>query len=89
MKLKQSLLFQNLGNEVVIVPVDEAANILHGIIRVNTTGALIIKSLIDGMTEEMAAMKVVENFTEVSIDQARKAVEYTVSKLREAGLVEE
>ncbi len=52
MKVKKELVFQTLGDEIVIVPVGEAAEALHGVLRVNRTGADIIRYLADGMDED-------------------------------------
>ncbi len=89
MKVKQTLIFQALGDEVVIVPVDEAAAAFHGMMRVNTTGAAIIQAFVDGLDEEAAAKLLVERFDGVDMDQALAAVRDTLEKLRSTGLVED
>ena len=89
MKVKQTLIFQALGDETVIVPVGEAAEALHGMMRVNATGAAIIESLADGLDEEAAAKRLVERFDGVDMDRALEAVRDTAARLREAGLVED
>ena len=86
MKLKQTLLFQDLGEETVVVPVEAAAEAFHGMMRVNATGADIIKSFVDGLSEEAAAARLVERFDGVNMDQALKAVRDTAEKLRSIGL---
>ncbi len=89
MKVKQTLIFQALGDETVVVPVGEAAEALHGMMRVNATGAAILQSLADGLDEEAAAARLVDRFDGVDMDTARLAVGRIVEKLREAGLLEE
>ena len=89
MKLKQTLIFQALGDEIVIVPVGEAANALHGMMRVNATGAAIIQGFVDGLDEEAIAAKLVERFDGVDMERARKAVQDTAEKLLDTGLVDE
>lgn len=89
MKVKQTLIFQALGDETVVVPVGEAAEALHGMMRVNATGAAILQSLVDGLDEEAAAARLVDRFDGVDMDTARLAVGRIVEKLREAGLLEE
>lgn len=89
MKLKQTLLFQDLGDETVVVPVGEAAEALHGLLRVNKTGAAIIRALVDGKGEEGAAAQLVEDFDGVDPARAREAVSRIVGQLREAGLTDE
>ena len=84
MKVKQTLIFQALGDETVVVPVA-----LHGMMRVNATGAAILQSLADGLDEEAAAARLVDRFDGVDMDTARLAVGRIVEKLREAGLLEE
>lgn len=89
MKVKQTLIFQALGDETVVVPVGEAAEALHGMMRVNATGAAILQSLADGLDEEAAAARLVDRFDGVDMDTARLAVGRIVENLREAGLLEE
>lgn len=89
MKVKQTLIFQALGDEIVIVPVGEAADALHGMMRVNSTGAAIIQGFVDGLDEEAVAALLVERFDGVDMDKARKAVADTAEKLRVAGLTED
>ncbi len=89
MKVKQTLLFQALGDETIVVPVGEASQALHGILRVNATGAAIIQGFVDGLDEETVAALLVDRFDGVDIDKARRAVRETAEKLRIAGLVEE
>ena len=89
MKVKQALIFQDLDDETVIVPVGEAAKALHGMMRVNATGAAIIQSLVDGLDEEAAATRLLEQFDGVDMDRALYVVRDTAEKLRAAGLVEE
>lgn len=89
MKLKQTLIFEELDGETIIVPVGEAAEVLHGMMKVNATGAAIIRSLSDGLDEEDAAVQLVERFDGVDMEQARKAVGETVEKLRTIGLVDD
>ncbi len=88
MKLKPTLIFQALGDETVIVPVDEAAEAMHGMMRVNATGAAIIQDFVDGLDEEAVAARLVERFDGVDLDRARKAVRDTAEKLRATGLVD-
>ena len=87
MKLKPSLLFQDVGDETVIVPVDEAAEALHGMMRVNATGAAIVRGFADGLDETAIAAQLVERFDGVDMDRALKAVRDTAQKLRAAGLM--
>lgn len=89
MKVKQTLIFQALGDETVVVPVGEAAEALHGMMRMNATGAAILQSLADGLDEEAAAARLVDRFDGVDMDTARLAVGRIVEKLSEAGLLEE
>ena len=88
MKLKQTLIFQRLGDDTVIVPVGEAAKDFHGILRVNDSGAAIVRYFADGLDEAAAAVKLTEDY-EVELDQAREAVRAMLAKLREARLTED
>ena len=89
MRVKQTLIFQALGDDTVIVPMDEAAEALHGMLRVNASAAAIIRSLADGLDEEAAAARLLTGFDGVDMDEARKAVRDIADKLRAAGLTED
>ena len=89
MKLKPSFIFQDLGDETVIVSVDEAAEALHGMMRVNATGAVIVRGFADGLDEATIAAQLVERFDGVDMDRALKAVRETAEKLRATGLADE
>ena len=89
MKIKQTLIIQKLDKEFVIVPVGEAAKALHGMMRVNATGAAIIQSLVDGLDEHAVAAELKKRFDGVDTDRALKDVRDTVQKLRSVGLVED
>ena len=89
MKLKSSFIFQDLGDETVIVPVDEAAEALRGMMRVNATGAVIVRGFADGLDEAAIAAQLVERFDGVDTDRALKAVRDTAQKLRAAGLMDQ
>ena len=89
MRVKQTLIFQALGDDTVIVPMDKAAEALHGMLRVNASAATIIRSLADGLDEEAAAARLLTGFDGVDMDEARKAVRDIADKLRAAGLAED
>ena len=89
MKIKQTLIIQKLDEEFVVVPVGEAAKALHGMMRVNATGAAIIQGLVDGLDERAVAAELVKRFGGVDMDQTLKDVRDTVHKLRDVGLVED
>ena len=89
MKVKKTLIFQTLGDDIVIVPDDEAAEALHGMLRVNSTAATIIRGLADGLDEEAVAAQLVACFDGVDMEQARRDVQKTVDTIRAVGLVED
>lgn len=45
MKIKENFVMQELADEYIVIPVGEAADKLHGVIRLNTSGAFIWKML--------------------------------------------
>ena len=66
MKIKETFVMQELADDYIVVPVGEAADRLHGVIRLNKSGAYIWKLLSERqlteaeLTEEICAAFSVE-----------------------------
>ena len=87
MKLLDYIFVTKLGNEFVAVPTGAAAAVFHGVIRLNVTGKDIFQGLIDGLSVEEIAAKLVEDYDGVDLATAKKCTEDMIEKLRGAGLV--
>lgn len=52
MRLTHKFETVEMGDEIVAVPVDESANSLHGVLKLNKEGAEILEMLKDDISEE-------------------------------------
>lgn len=87
MKAREGIIASQMGDECVLVPVGEAANEIHGIVRLNETGSFIWNAITQGLEEEEIAKRITEEY-EVDFDGALNAVRTLVARLKEAKLVE-
>ena len=88
MKLKYTLEFINMGDEIVAVPVGNEANQVHGVLKLNEEGQVIL----DLLKEDTNVDRIVD--TIASTYHKEKAllttyVENVVNKLRDLELIEE
>ena len=88
MKINENYVLQEVADENIIIPVGEAADKLHGIIKLNITGAYLWKLLSqdDLSTEELTEKMI----TEFSVDEgtAKEDISMFVKRLSEYGCFE-
>lgn len=88
MKINENYVLQEVADENIIIPVGEAADKLHGIIKLNITGAYLWKLLSqdDLSTEELTEKMI----TEFSVDEgtAKEDISMFVKQLSEYGCFE-
>ena len=87
MKAREGIIASQMGDECVLVPVGEAANDIHGIVRLNETGSFIWNAITQGLEEQEIARRLTEEYT-VDLDTARSAVDTLIVRLKDAKLVE-
>ena len=87
MKLIDTFVITEVANDFVAIPTGAAADMFHGILRLNATGADIVRGLQEGLTVEEIAQKLVEDYDGVDLPSAKKCTEDMIEKLRAAGLV--
>ncbi len=87
MKVKSGFLLHTMGEEHVVVPVDNRTKEFRGMVRLNGTGAFLWEQLKEDTTKEAVVDKLIANY-EVSKEQAEKAVEKFTETLMNAGLLE-
>ena len=87
MKLNENFLMTELGEEAILVPIGDAANQMHGIIRLNTTAKEIWQGIADGFSEEHIAVKLVEEYENIDLDAAKKVVKNLIQKFFDAGVL--
>lgn len=88
MKLKESFVLTQMGDEYAAVPVGDQASEFRGIIRLNETGKDIWDGLADGLTREQIACRLVEEYNGVDETSALEATDRIIRTLKEAGILE-
>ena len=88
MRIKREMVLSEIGGVVVAVPVGESAELFHGIVRLNRTGADIWEGLSKGLNQEEIAAGLVQSYKNVDFETALKEVNKVVAKLAEADLLE-
>lgn len=88
MKLKDEFVIEEMGDEVVLIPVDSAAERFHGIARMNQTAAFLVRALKEETDEEglLSAMREEYDGTDEAF---RKSIQITLDGLRRIGALEE
>lgn len=87
MKLKNNFTLTGLAGEYVAVPTDGAEN-FHGIVKLNESGAEVFRAFSEGQSEEQAAKRLMDKYTGLDEETAKKAVKIVVDQLWNAGLLE-
>lgn len=87
MKLIEEMVITELADDFIAVPTGDAAEKFHGVIRLNSTGADIVRGLQEGLSVDEIAEKLVADYDGVDLDTARKCTLEMIEKLRDAGVV--
>ena len=88
MKLKKNFTLAGLAGEYVAVPLGGADD-FKGIVKLNESGAEVFRAMTEGLDAEQIAQRLMEKYSDLDIETARKAVAVVVDKLSAAGLLEE
>lgn len=86
MQRNENYILRTIAGEDMLIPVEEAATALQGIITLNPVGAVIWKALVEKCDIAYAVEKVLENF---EIDEATATADTVafIEKLQETGLL--
>lgn len=86
MKLKYTFEMMEIDDEIVAVPVGDNANTLHGIVKLNGTGAEILKMIQEEKTESEIVSALSEKYGS-PIDEIWGYVSHFLRQMASAGLV--
>lgn len=89
MKIKSDFILREMNDTNIVVAVGKRAAEFNGLITLNSTGVFLWKELEAGIDEEELVKKVVESFEGVSEEKAGADVSKFVSKLSQAGILDE
>lgn len=89
MRIKDGFVLQEVADEYIVVPVAEEAERLHGIIKLNETGALIWKCLSQkDLSHEEIERKLISEYN-IELGKAASDINAFVEKIREMGCLDE
>ncbi len=88
MKIKSGFLLHTMGNENVVVAVEERTKEFRGMIRLNGTGAFIWEKLQEECSAEGLAEAMIEKYG-ITKEVADDAVATFTKKLSDAGVLEQ
>lgn len=84
MKLNSEFILQEIGGDALLVPIGQAGERFHGLIRLNETAAFIVRRL-QNETDPAALIAAMGEEYDGTAEQHAGAVQTTLSKLREVG----
>ena len=87
MKILEGLVVTQVGEDYFAVPTGAATEKLHGLVRLNETGAEIVKGLIEGMEAQEIADRLMRDYKGADRETSLKAVQSVVDSLSAAGLM--
>lgn len=89
MKIKEEFVLQEVADEYIVVPVADEAERLHGIIKLNETGAFIWKCISQkDMSYDEIEKELVSEYS-VSLDKAASDLKAFIEQIRGMGCLEE
>ncbi len=89
MKIRDGMILSEVGGAFVAVAVGKTAQQFHGLVRLNESGANIWKKLEAGLNLEEIATKLTEEYSNLTLTEAKVAIKDVVDKLAAAGLLED
>lgn len=87
MRIKDEFVLQELIDEYIVVPVGDESDRLHGIIRLNDTGAFLWKLLSQNDKTEDALVNALVDEYRIDIDTAKKDVNDFICVVKEYGCI--
>ncbi len=88
MKIRDNFLLREVAGNRIVVPVGEAADRFHGMLKLNETGAY-LWHLLESPTDEAALMAAMLRDYDIDQETAQRDLQTFLNTLRKAGLLEE
>lgn len=88
MKLKYDFIIQKVGDTQVAVPAGDDVNRFSGIIKLNSTGAVIFKMLKNEISAEQIAQELVRRYG-ITPEEAEESTAKYLSSLIDSGVIEQ
>lgn len=88
MRIKNNYVIQNIDNEFIVVPVGVETDIVHGVIKLNSSGGFIWNLLSDkDMTKSELEKSLMIEY-DIDSQRAAKDVEAFINQLQSIGCIE-
>ncbi len=87
MKIKTGFVLHSVGNEHVVVAVEERTHSFHGMIRLNSTGAFLWQKMQEETTENDLVRAIISEYN-INDDIALEAVKSFVKQLSDADVID-
>lgn len=88
MKANKNFMLREVAGEHILIPVNEAAKKLYGLITLNDSGLLLWNRLQEGCSQEELIQAMLDEY-EVDRETAERDTEIFLQKMREIELLEE
>lgn len=88
MKIKKNYVLKTMADEYIVVPIGEEADRVHGIIKLNETGAFLWKRMAGEKTSAEELGRILMAEYPVDGDQARKDVAVFIEQLVNIGCID-
>ncbi len=88
MRLKNDFTLASLNGEFVAVPLNHTDD-FHGIIKLNESGAEVFQGLSRGEDLDTIAGNLMRKYEGLDLKTANQAIQIVLSKLSEAGMIEQ
>lgn len=87
MKVKEGFILKEIAGQAVVVPVGSASKIFNGMVKLNETGELMWKKLVDGASKEELVEAILEEY-EAEEEKVSGDVDRFIETLKKSGIIE-
>ena len=87
MRIKKGFVLRDVAGQAMVIATGEASKEFHGMVKLNASGKMIWQGLMDGLSEQEIAEKLMEKY-EVTLEKASADVKALIGKMEEAGFLE-
>ena len=88
MKIKKNYVIQKIADEYIVVPISEEADRVHGVIRLNETGAFLWSILENKKVSKEDLENAVMDKYNVDRHIAHRDIDYFLNKINDIGCLE-
>ena len=88
LKVKEDFILRKVSDSYIVVPVGDAVVDFSGMVNLNESGALLFKELQKGAQEDDLVKSLLDEY-DVSEETARADVKIFISKVKDAGIIEQ